>query len=97
MLIAADDALRSAAEAGDRTSKEVDNKFEEAIHLLCAFEKDFPSEPASGSNVGGMVTREGTTSDKSESPSTILYSLKKNLHAKVKFPSVSSTLNADES
>ena len=98
MLLAADDALKSAAEAEDRTSKEVDKKFEEAIHLLCAFEKDFPS--ASDPNVGRMVTREGslgTTSDKSESPWTILYSLKKNLHAKVKFPSVSSTLNADES
>ena len=95
MLIAADDALRSAAEAGVMTSEEVDKKFREAIHLLGAFEKDFPS--TSGPKVGGIVTREGKMSDKAESPSTILYSLKRDLHANVKFLSVSLTLNVDES
>jgi hypothetical protein len=89
VLIAADDALKFAAEAGAWTSKEVDKKFGEAIDLLSSFEKDFPSkDPMSDPNIGGMVTREAKMSDKSESPATILDALKKNLHAKVKFPSV---------
>jgi hypothetical protein len=93
VLIAADDALKSAAEAGNRTP-EVDKKFEEAIDLLSRFEKGFPPKnPTSGPNIGGTVTR---MSDESKSPSTILYALKKNLHAKVMFPSVSSLLNADD-
>lgn len=44
MLIAADDALKSAAEVEDRTS-EIDKKFEEASDMLSAFEKNFPFEP----------------------------------------------------
>jgi hypothetical protein len=97
VLLAADDALKSASNAGNKTSEKVDKKFREVIHLLGAFEKDFPS--ASDPNAGGMVTREEkmSASDKSDSPSTILHSLKKNLHAKVRFPSVSLTLDADES
>ena len=89
MLIAADDALKSAAEAGDRASVEVDEKFRKAIHLLSVFEKVFPpNHPTSDSNLGGS---------KPESPSTILNALKNNLHAKVKFPSVSLPFNSDES
>jgi hypothetical protein len=86
--------LRSAAKAGSKTSKRVDKIFGKAIHLLSSFEEDFPF--TSDSNIGGMVAGEGKMNDKSESPSTILYSLKKNLHSKVTFPSVPSTLNADE-
>ena len=88
MFLAADDALKFAA-AANRTSKEVDKKFGEAIHLLSSFEKDFPSkDPTSNSKVGGMVTRDAKMSG-SESPLTILYALKENLHSKVKLPSVS--------
>jgi hypothetical protein len=93
--MAADDALKSATEAGSKTTKKVDKIFRKAIHLLSGFEKDFPF--TSDQNIGGMATREGKMDDKFKSPSTILYSLKKDLHAKVMFPSVSSALNADES
>jgi hypothetical protein len=88
VLIAADDALRSAVESVDRTS-EVDKKFGEAIHLLSGFEMDSVfDDPTSDSNIGSTITREAKLSDKSKSPSTILHALKKNLHAKVKFPFV---------
>ena len=96
VLIAADDALKSAAEAGGRTS-EVDKKFEQAIDMLSSFEKGFPpNNPTSGPNIGGIVTREAKMSDKSMSPSTILYALKNNLHANVMFLSMSLLLNIDE-
>ena len=88
VLIVADDAIKSAVEAGNRTSKEVDKKFGDAIRLLGDFEKDFsvPSgDPTSDPKIGGTVTGEAEMS-KFESPSTILYALKKNLHAKVKSP-----------
>jgi hypothetical protein len=94
VLIAADDALKSASEAGSRASMEVDEKFREAIDLLSGFEKDLPSkDPTSDPNIS-------RTGKKSDSPLTILNALKKNLHAKVKFPSVSlllKSLNTDES
>jgi hypothetical protein len=104
VLIVADDALKSAAESVDRTSV-VDKKFKEVIHALSGFEMDSLSEdPMSDPNIGGMDTRKAK-SDKSESPpdlppespSTILHALKENLHAKVKFPSVSLSLDVDES
>ena len=77
MLIAADDALKSATEARNWISEKADKKFAMAIDLLSHFEMDFPSkDPTSDPNIGKMATK---------SPSTILYSLKKNLHAKVKF------------
>lgn len=80
MLIAADDALKSAAEVEDRTS-EIDKKFEEAIDMLSAFEKNFPSEPPKlGPNIVGREA-----SDKYKYASMILFRLKCNLHAKVKF------------
>jgi hypothetical protein len=100
VLIAADDALKSVAEVKDWTSEEVDKKFVKAIHLLGAFEKDFSSKaPTSDPNIGGMVTSdlEAKMDDTSKSPSAILYALKNNLHAKVKFLSVSLPLDADES
>ena len=57
--------------------------------MLSGFEKDFLSEDStSDPNIGGMVAEEAKISDRSRSPSTILYALKKNLHAKVKSPSV---------
>jgi hypothetical protein len=101
VLIAADDALMSAAKAGDRTSEEVDKKFGEAIHLLSSFEKEFPSkDPTLDPNIGGTITRAAKMNDQfdmSEYVSAIIYALKQNMHAKVKFPSVSLPLNADES
>ena len=96
VLVAADDALKSAAEACGRTF-EVDKKFEEAIDMLSGFEEGFPPKnPTSGPNIGGTVTREAKMSDKSKSPSTILYALKNNLYANVMFLSISLLLNADE-
>jgi hypothetical protein len=98
VLIAADDALKSAAEARNWISEKADRKFAFAIQLLSDFEMDFSSkDPTSDPNIGKMPTREANMSDTSKSPSTILYSLKKNLHAKVKFLPVSLPLNTDES
>ena len=81
LLIAADNTLKSADEAGNKTSKVVDNKFKRAIRLLSDLEKDFPFKDRSIT-----VTGEERTSNKSKSPSKILYALKKNLHAKASFP-----------
>jgi hypothetical protein len=97
VLTAADDAINSAAESMYRTSRKVDKKFSKAIDLLSGLEKDFPSkDPTSDEKIGGAVSGEAKN-DKSEYALTILYALKKNLHAKVKFPSVSLPLNADGS
>lgn len=96
MLIAADDALKSAAEGGEWTFKEVDDKFREAIDLLCAFEKDFTSftsnDPTSCPNIRGRITGEAEIGDKFKSASNLLRVLKENLHATVKFPSISISL-----
>ena len=102
MLIAADDAIKSATEAGDKSSKKVDKKFGKAIKLLSGFEKEFPiKHPTSDPNIGETVIRKAKMNRKSKPPLTlpsmILHALEKNLHAKVKFPSVSLPLNADES
>ena len=98
VLIAADDALQSAVGAR-RTSEEVDKKFREAIHLLDRFQEDFPfKDPMSDPNIGGtVITEKEASGDESKSPSMILNALKQNLHAKVKFPSVSLFLDANES
>ena len=88
VLIAADNALKSANEAGNRTSQDVDKKFRKAILLLSDFEKDFPSKDSMlDESDPNIITREVKKSDKleSESPSTILHVLKKSLHAKVNF------------
>ena len=85
MLITADDALKSATEARNWISEKADRKFAMAIDLLSDFEMDFPSkDPTSDPNIGKIATTEANPNDTSMSPSTILYSLKKNLHAKVK-------------
>ena len=74
--------------AGHRTSKEVDKKFGNVINLLSMsrFRKDFSSKDSMS---------DLKSCDKSESPLTILYALKKDLHAKVQFPSFTLPLNAD--
>ena len=56
--------------------------------MLSGFEKDFPSKgPTSNPNIGEMqgemVTREAKSSGY-KSPSKILHTLKRNLHAKVR-------------
>ena len=83
-----DDAIKSAAEAGDRTSKKVDKKFRKAIDMLGCFEKDFPFKGPSDPNIVEMDTRKAKISDESRYPSSILYALKDNLHSKVEFPHV---------
>jgi hypothetical protein len=93
VLIAADDALKSAIEAGNKTSEQVDKKFREVIYMLSEFEKDFPSKDSTSDPNSGTDTNSKKTM--SESPLTILDNLKKNVHAKVNIPSVSSLLNAD--
>ena len=98
MLIAADDALESAAA---RTTLYwgpiLDNKFRKAINLLHGFSKDFPhKDPTSDPIIGGTAGK-ANVSDKSKSPTAILQALKNNLLSNVKFPSVYLSLNADES
>ena len=94
VLIAADDALKSAAEAGDKISEEVDMKFREAIYLLGPFEKDsFSRDLMTDQNISGMAPGEAKIRDKSES---ILCALKKNLHANVGVLFVSIPLDANE-
>jgi hypothetical protein len=93
VLIAADDALKSAAEAGDRTTEEVDKKFEDVIYMLIGL--DFGSYLISDQT---KATRKAMMKDKSQVASMILHTLKTNLHAKVKSPSAVSLLpNIDES
>ena len=99
MLAAADDAIRSATESGtgNKRSEKLDEKFATVINLLVSFERDLLPE-TSDPNIGGMVTRfQANMSDTSKSPSMILHALKRDLHSKVKFPSVSLLLEADES
>ena len=43
MLQVIDDALRSATEAGKKTSKEADEKFKRAIYALSAYETKYHS------------------------------------------------------
>jgi hypothetical protein len=95
VLIAADDALSSAAASKTReTFRKVDKKFRKAVRLLCGFEKDFSSKYQ---NIGGTVSGKAKMNDKSEYALSILSALKKNLHAKVRFLSASLALNADRS
>ena len=101
MLIATDDALKSAVKSNALYStSEVDNKFRKVIDLLGDFSEDFLSKgPTSDPNFGGAVTGELAgeveMGDKSKSPMTILQALKNNLHSNVKFLSVSLSLTAD--
>lgn len=92
MLIAADDVLRSAAEARDKTTMEVDKKFKDVIHLSGAFEKDFPV-PSKGSTsdptIGATIAWEEEMSEKPKSPSTALCALEKKFYIRVRLPSVS--------
>ena len=75
MLIAADDALKSAAEAGNNRSERADNKFREAISLL---------HPTL------FLMRSGIYNPMRSDPyiGAILSDLKSDLHARVRLPSV---------
>ena len=85
MLIVADDALMSAAEASKEARYlKVDKQLGEKIDLLSSFETDF-KDSISGQNIGGEA--------KSKFPSMVLHALRNNLHSKVKCPSVSSSLS----
>lgn len=97
MFIAADDALRSAANSKALLRKsKVDKKFRKAIDLLCDFAKDFPpKDSTSGSNTGGTVTGEVRMSDNFKSPTTILQALKNDLRSNVKASFLSLSLYAD--
>ena len=101
MLIAADDALRSAANSKallrkSKVDQEVDKKFRKAIDLLCDFAEDFPlKDSTSGPNTGWTVTGGVTMSDKSKSATTILQALRNDLRSNVEFSFSSLSLNAD--
>ena len=93
MLIAADDALESAADSEALSWKpEVDSKFEKAIDILRDFAKDFPlKDSMSDLNIDGTVTGEVNMNEKFMFATTILQALKDDLHSNVKFPSVSTS------
>ena len=82
-MIAADHALKSAVEAGDRTSEKADKELREAAELLRALKEHLPSkDPTPGPRT---IARE--TNFDSE---TMLYVLDNGLYnSKVKFLSVS--------
>ena len=98
MLIAADDALKSAVVSGYLSQRsQVDKKVGKAVDLLSDFAKDFPlKDPTSDPNIGGTFTGEVTMSDKSKSATTVLQALKNDLYSNVKFPSASLSLNSDD-
>ena len=97
MLIAADDALKSTFGARDEISEKIDKKFGDAIDLLSAFEKDFPSKDSTPDDPDPNIGWTATEAKISKSPSTILHALRKNLHSKVGLSSVYLPLHADES
>ncbi|KAF8495548.1 hypothetical protein F5888DRAFT_564351 [Russula emetica] len=67
VLIATDDALSSAAEAGSKASSELDEKFVKVINMLDDFDHAFCSEdPVLGQNVDGAVIEAAKRSDMSE-------------------------------
>ena len=65
VLIATDDALRSAAEAGGRASSELDEKFVTVINMLDDFDHAFYSEdPMLGRIVDGAVIEAAKRKDR---------------------------------
>lgn len=81
----------------NRTSGVADRKFRQAVHLLGDLEKDFPSmDPTSDQKIGGMVSGEAKMDDTSKYALMVLSVLKKDLHANVKFLTVSLPPNADK-
>lgn len=82
VLIATDDALRSAAEAGNRASSELDEKFVKVINMLDDFDHAFYSEdPLLGQNVDRAVIEAAKRDDMSEFSLATL-SLHEDAHSK---------------
>ena len=97
VLVAADDALRSAAEAGNRASSELDDKFVNVINMLDDFDHAFYSEdPVLGQNVDGAVMEAAKRNDMSEFSLATL-SLHEEAQAKVRFSSSSLFIKANRS
>lgn len=95
VLIATDDALRSAAEAGSRASSELDEKFVTVINMLDDFDHAFYSEdPVLGQNVDGAVIEAAKRNDMSEFSLATL-SLHEDSYAKVRFSPASSLFKAN--
>jgi hypothetical protein len=76
-----DDALHSAAEAGTKTSKKADERFQKAIETLSDYEMDYrASRPTSdGDDSNAVHRRMEVANAKDESASTILNRLKESL------------------
>ena len=83
MLTAADDALKSAAEAGNNRSERADNKFRKAISLL-----DPTRVSVSMLGIYGAST--------TLYPHIVLSALKSDLHARVRLPFIFLHLKVDE-
>ncbi len=97
VLIATDDALRFAAEAGGRTSSEVDEKFVKVINMLDDFDGVFYSEDrVLDQNVDGAVIEAVRRNDMSEFTLSAL-SLNEDSHAKVRSQPASSLSKANQS
>jgi hypothetical protein len=97
VLIATDDALRVAAEAGGRTSNEVDEMFVKVINMLDDFDSVFYSEDrVLDQNVDGAVIEAARRNDMSEFSLSTL-PLNEDSHAKVRSQPASSLSNANQS
>jgi hypothetical protein len=95
VLIATDDALRSAAEAGNRASSELDEKFVKVINMLDDFDHAFYSEDLLlGQNVDRSVIEAAKRDDMSEFSLATL-SLHEDAHSKVSFSPASSFFKAN--
>jgi hypothetical protein len=97
VLTATDDALRSAAETGNRASSELDEKFVKVINMLDEFDHAFYSEDSLlGQNVDRAVIEAAKRNDMSELSLATL-SLHEDAHAKVRFSPASSLLRPTDS
>jgi hypothetical protein len=97
VLVATDDALRSAAEAGSRASSELDEKFVKVINMLDDFDHMFYSEDSLlGQNVDRAVIEAAKRDDMPEFSLATL-SLHEDAHAKVRFSPASSLFKANRS
>jgi hypothetical protein len=97
VLIATDDALRSAAEAGSRAPSELDEMFVRVINMLDDFDHAFYSEdPLLGQIVDGAVIEAAKRNDMSEFSLATL-SLHEDADANVRFSPASSLFKANRS
>jgi hypothetical protein len=97
VLIATDDALRSAAEAGSRAPSELDEMFVRVINMLDDFDHAFYSEdPLLGQIVDGAVIEAAKRNDMSEFSLATL-SLHEDADANVRFSPAFSLFKANRS